>query len=140
MFDHYPPSRYVGWGLPKRLDGTGNAAIRCQKGTFDFFKFELLPPPEILNPSSPTYQGGRVRLRGLNSKVSRGCFRIAYEGWPGHKRFRMARIQIQSDWIDETYAIIHNHLVTQGVPYLKLCNQHGNNLGPNWQVHTGVIV
>ena len=140
MFDHVPPTSYVGWGLPKRLDGTGDAWISCKKDTFDFFKLELLPPPEVLNPALPGYQGGRLRFSGLGRKVARGNFRIAFDAVPGRKKPRMARIQIQSDWIDETYSVFHNHLIAQGVPYWYLCNKHGNSLGPNWQAHTGVIV
>lgn len=128
MFEQYGPAQLVGTTLPLRSDGTGKAAIQCKKATFDFFKFENLPSPQPENPGS--VQGGYQLsfAGGKNRKVARGGFRIAYEGWPGHKRPKMARIQIQSDWLNDTYLVIHNHLIAQGVPYLYLCNANGNLL------------
>ena len=59
-------------------------------------------------------------------------FRIAYQEWPGHKKPYMAAVSVMGPWLDQTYEIIHRHLVEKGVPYLYLANEHGNQLSDSW--------
>ena len=138
MWEHARPSERVGTLTCRKLDGTGTINVVCQKATFDFFRFDQLPPPGFCNPTLPEYNGCRQSYGAKGHRTARTTIRIAWEGWPGHKKPKMARLGLRGTAIEETWSVIHNHLITQGVPYLYLCNHHGNPLGPNWQAHTGV--
>lgn len=123
----------VGTLTCRKLDGSGTINIVCQKAAFDFFRFDQLPPPGFCNPALPEYNGCRSYFSAKGHRTARTTIRIAWEAWPGHKKPKMARIGLRGTAIDETYSVIHNHLIAQGVPYLYLCNTHGNPLGTPWQ-------
>lgn len=129
--------RWVHAPMCKRLDGSGRTVIRCQRATYRAFKFDKLPPPDFLNPESPSYTGGTLYWPIRNSNVAVRRFRIAYEEWPGHKKPYMASVSVMGPWINECYELIHRHLMDQGVPYLYLCNEHGNKLNDCWDSFVG---
>lgn len=140
MHEFASPSQRVGNMTCRKLDGSGLVVVQCQKATFDYFRFDQLPPAAPLNPARPEYRGGRYPLMGIKNQTARSTIRIAYEGWPGHGKPKMVRIGFLGEAIQETWSVIHNHLLTQGLPYLYLCNKHGNPLGISWQAHMGVHV
>ena len=118
--------------MPLRVDGSGTTQIRCQRATFEFFRLDKLPPSSFDNPGQPDFKNGYRSWPIRNSNVARKYFRIAYEEWPGHKKPRMASISIVGPWLQESYEVIHRHLIDNDLPYLYLCNEHGNKISDSW--------
>lgn len=124
--------RWIHQWMPIRLDGSGTTRIRCMEATHRFFRFEALPQPSFNNPAEPDFTGGFRARPGRNSNVAVVRFRIAYEAWDGHQKPRMAGVSVLGPWLQQSYQVIHNHLIAEGVPYLYLCNKHGNPLSTSW--------
>jgi len=134
MYAPNPEMRWVHQWMALRLDGSGSTRIRCQKATHDYFKFDELPVPSFSNPEQPDYSNGVIPRPIRNSNVAVLRFRIAYAEWPGHKKPQMASVSVLGPWKQETFQIIHKHLIDKELPYLYLCNVHGNKISDCWSI------
>lgn len=126
------PTELTFYFMPVRLDGSGTTRVRVQKATGDFFEFDSLPVPSINNPAQDDFTGGVWPWPIRNKSVAVRRFRIAYEEWPGHGKPRMASVGVLGPWKQESFEVIHRHLVEREVPYLYLANEFGNPLSDSW--------
>ena len=120
------PTEKVAIRLPGGGDGTKVCLLWTQQATAEYFKLFEIPEPGGSDAVDSDYR--RVRDPGRTRTQVTGWYRIAYAPNPQSTKPFTARFRCSSEHTLFTLGYLADYLNSTGVPWLYLCNRHGNPL------------
>jgi hypothetical protein len=114
--------------IPKRLDGSGYAWIKAQRGTIYHFGLNLVPtPPDA--PFGPPTAAGYRRMTCAPRRMQGGTgYRIAFPDDQAARGYGMCRFFISRHATNETLLVLSEILDRGPHPWLWLLNYDGARL------------